>query len=184
MPSASAPATAARKPSWIRSNYPNHTEFPFDEFPYREPRKGLLFCAMCGGAMEGSVGTLARGRGTFFGFVAPLKWSPWSVGGSWLIRRLPRRSDIHLFCLPAFGDQPCGRSLRSCRRKRSPSPQMCLLTSFEKAALCCGKRDCAQVTSGRRGRAGHKRSFDGRREEPVFCRPESLPRCVVQAQRV
>lgn len=182
MPFASAPATAARKPSWIRSNYPdylNYPEFPiqFDVSPIRAPQGALFLWRTTQESQQG-------GRGTFFGFVAPLKWSPCHVCNSLSIRRLPRRSDIHLFCLPAFGDQPCRRSLRSCRRKRSPSPQMRLLTSFEKAALCCEKRGCTQAASGRRGRAGHKWSFDGRREEPVFCRLESLPRCVVQAQRV
>ncbi len=38
-------------------------------YPHIEPHKGLFFL-QC--VMEGSVGTLARGRGTFFGFVAPL----------------------------------------------------------------------------------------------------------------
>ncbi len=179
MRSASAPATAARKPSWTRSNYPNYPEFPiqFDVSPYRAPQGALFLWRTTQESQQ-------RGRGTFFGFVAPLNGP--HVMFATLCRFAACRGVLTSisFCLVAFGDQPCGRSLRSCRRKRSPSPQMCLLTSFEKAALCCGKRDCAQVTSGRRGRAGHKRSFDGRREEPVFCRPESLPRCVVQAQRV
>ena len=56
-PSASAPAIAARRPSWTRSNYPNYPKFPiqFDISLYRAPQ-GALFFAMCDGGQRRKVG--------------------------------------------------------------------------------------------------------------------------------
>lgn len=141
MPSASAPATAARKPSWTRSNYPKFPEFPipFDVSPYRAPQGALFLWRTTQESQQ-------RGRGTFFGFVAPLKWSPWSGCGSLPIRRLPRRSDIHLILLACVWGPALRAVTALLQAKRSPSPQVRLLTSFEKVALCCGKRGCTQVT--------------------------------------
>lgn len=119
--------------SFLCSYFAANKKNPAGMRGFRQDFSGGMILAQESGeglaTLQMATSTSAKGKEDLFRLRCSVKWPSCFFLKLKHLRRLPRRIFTDCFEKAACEGQPCGRSLRSCRRNRSPSPEIHQLTS-------------------------------------------------------